>query len=316
MNLIDFYKVYPDEEACEKALKEFRECHTLFCPECGGLHLSWNPSHKSWTCMDCGHEITLRSGTVMQGSKLPVFDWFVAMYLIASTKRAISAKEVQHQLGRKRYQPVWEMMHKLRDVMGKRDNLYKLVDQVELDEGFFSTEVPDGEKDESLKRGRGSQKKTAVLVMAESSSPTNPIKKSHSTGKRVGHIKMIAIPDLKAATEENAIKKTVDNKANATTDASTSYSTLISHHIIAEHKTFVMKDKSLVGKVLPWVHISISNAKRSILDTYHDIKDGFLQLYLNEFCYKFNRRYFGFHLFERLALCACTYRPDFKHRIY
>lgn len=144
MNLIDFYKVYPDEEACEKALKEFRECHTLFCPECGGLHLSWNPSHKSWTCMDCGHEITLHSGTVMQGSNLPIFGWFVAMYLIANTKRAISAKEVQHQLGRKRYQPVWEMMHKLRDVMGKRDSIYKLVDQVELDEGFFSTEVPDG----------------------------------------------------------------------------------------------------------------------------------------------------------------------------
>lgn len=123
-----------------------------------------------------------------------------------------------------------------------------------------------GEKDVPLKRGRGSQKKTAVLVMAESSIPTNPIKKSHSTGKRVGHIKMIAIPDLKTYTEENAIKNAVDNKAIATTDASSSYSSLINHHIIAELKTFVMKYKSLVGKELPWVHISISNAKRSILD--------------------------------------------------
>ncbi len=55
---------------------------------------------------------------------------------------------------------------------------------------------------------------------------------------------------------------------------------------------------------------------RRILDTYHDIKGDFLQLYLNEFCYKFNRRYFGFHLFDRLELCACTYRTSFKHRIY
>ncbi len=53
-----------------------------------------------------------------------------------------------------------------------------------------------------------------------------------------------------------------------------------------------MGDKMMVGKVLPWVHISISNAKRSILDTYHDVKADFLQLYLNEFSYKFNRRYF------------------------
>lgn len=77
---------------------------------------------------------------------------------------------------------------------------------------------------------------------------------------------MIAIPDLKTYTEENAIKNAVDNKAIATTDASSSYSSLINHHIIAELKTFVMKYKSLVGKELPWVHISISNAKRSILD--------------------------------------------------
>ena len=49
--------------------------------------------------MDCGHEVTLRSGTVMQGSNLPIFDWFVAMFLIVSTKRAISALEVQRQLG-------------------------------------------------------------------------------------------------------------------------------------------------------------------------------------------------------------------------
>ena len=102
--------------------------------------------HRSWTCTDCGHETTLRSGTVMQGSKLPVFDWFVAMFLIAGTKRTISALEVQRQLGRKRYQPVWEMMHKLRDVTGKRDGLCRLSDQVELDEGFFTTETPNSEK--------------------------------------------------------------------------------------------------------------------------------------------------------------------------
>ncbi len=72
------------------------------------------------------------------------------------------------------------------------------------------------------------------------------------------------------------------------------------HGIVAGHGACAMKDKTMVGKVPPWVHISISNAKRSILDTYHDIKGDFLQLYLNEFCYKFNWRYFGFHLSGRV----------------
>ena len=252
----------------------------------------------------------------MQGSKLPVFDWFVAMFLIAGTKRAISALEVQCRLGRKRYQPVWEMMHKLRDVMGKRDSLYRLFDQVELDEGFFTTETPDSGKCSPLKRGHGSQRKKAVLVVAESSVPTDMPAKKYSTCRKVGHIKMMVIPDLKAATEEDRVKRSVDVKAEATTDAADSYSTLVRNGVVAVHETYVMKDKAMVGRVLPWVHISISNAKRSILDTYHDVKADFLQLYLNEFCYKFNRRYFGFHLFDRLELCTCTYRTSFKHRIY
>ena len=238
------------------------------------------------------------------------------MFLIAGTKRAISALEVQRQLGRKRYQPVWEMMHKLRDGTGKRDGLYRLSDQVELDEGFFTKETPDSEKGYPLKRGHGSLRKTAVPVMAESSVPADMPAKKYCTCKKVGHIRMTVIPDLKAATEEDRIKRTVDAKAEATTDAAGSYSTLVRNCAVAGHETYVMKDKARVGRVLPWVHISISNAKRSILDTYHDVKEDFLQFYLNEFCYKFNRRYFGFHLFERLELCACTNRTSFKHRIY
>lgn len=94
------------------------------------------------------------------------------------------------------------------------------------------------------------------------------------------------------------------------------YASLEKDGVTSSHLAVVTDDKKSVGKVLPWVHIAISNAKRSILDTYHDIKAEFLQLYLNEFCYKFNRRYVGFRLFDRLELCACTYRADFKHRIY
>ena len=159
MNLLDFYRQYPDEASCEESLRRFREHHGLYCSQCGGLRLSWNPSHKSWTCMDCKHEMLLRSGTVMQGSHLPVRDWFAAMFLLRATKRAISTKEIQRQIGRKHYQPVWEMVHKLRDVMGKRDGGYPpLHGDMEVDEGFFSTETPEEQKDCPLKRGRGSQR--------------------------------------------------------------------------------------------------------------------------------------------------------------
>lgn len=315
MNLLDFSKIYPDEASCVEAFRNLREKNGLCCPVCGGLRLHWDEGHKSWICRDCGHETTLRSGTVMQNSKLPVYDWFVAMFLLTSTKHTFSAKEIQRQIGRKRYQPVWEMVHKLRDIMGKRDGKYTLNGDVELDEGFFTGQTPEREKDAPLKRGRGSQKKIPVLTMAESEEAAVPDSRC-STTKKVRHIKMLVLDDLKAKTEEEKISKSIDKGSKVTTDASTSYKSLKKNGLVKEHEAVVMADKKTVGKVLPWVHIAISNAKRILLDTYHDIKKEYLQYYLNEFCYKFNRRYFGFKLFDRLELCALQYQADFKHRIY
>lgn len=96
-----------------------------------------------YECKKCSFRTTLRSGTVMHGSKLPFRYWFIAMHLLTSTKKSFSAREIQRQLSHKRYQPIWGMLHKLRQAMGKRDELYQLGGSIELDEGFFSTEVAD-----------------------------------------------------------------------------------------------------------------------------------------------------------------------------
>ena len=64
----------------------------------------------------------------------------------------------------------------------------------------------------------------------------------------------------------------------------------------------------MIGEKLPWVHIAISNAKRQLLNSYHNIKPEFLQAYVDEFCYKFNRRYFGEALFGRLLVASVSYK--------
>ena len=151
--------------------------------------------------------------------------------------------------------------------------------------------------------------------MAESSFPEVPSDKKRSAPKAVGHIKMEVIDDLKASTETPKIKQATDGKANVTTVGSNTYAPLEKDGAVSSPKAVVMDDKKKVGKVLPWVHIASATPKGAYW-TYHDIKADFLQLYLNEFCYKFNRRYFGLRPFERLELCACSYKADFKHRIY
>ena len=68
-----------------------------------------------------------------------------------------------------------------------------------------------------------------------------------------------------------------------------------------------------IGQALPWVHIAISNAKRQLLNTFHSVNPEFLQSYLDEFCYMFNRRYFGEALFNRLLTTAVSYKNEFRY---
>ena len=123
---------------------------------------------------------------------------------------------------------------------------------------------------------------------------------------------MHVITDLKSNTITNIVKEQINQSADLSTDDSTSYTKLIEH--VNSHVAAIVKPK-MIPAILPWVHIAISNAKRLLLDVHHKIKPEYLQYYLNEFCYKFNRRYFGEKIFDRLLIAAVSYAPDFKSKI-
>ncbi|KAA6320981.1 hypothetical protein EZS27_029308, partial [termite gut metagenome] len=197
-----------------------------------------------------------------------------------------------------------------RGIMGKRNEQYPLLGVLELDEGFFSTETRKEAKTETQKRGRGSQKKSKVLVMAESQPVEGERTKNGRPGK-VGHVKMTVIKNLKSATVTPLVRENVSQASSIDSDHSTSYVQL--KNIVKEHGPKVIPKKE-TGTVLPWVHIAISNAKRLLSDIYHDVKPEYLQSHLNEFCYKFNRRYFGEKLFDRLMMASVTYKNQFRSK--
>lgn len=308
MNLLNFIIQFPDENSCRLKFKSIRDEEGVICAKCGSKEHYWKKDKWQYECKKCKTRTTLRSGTVMHGSKLPFRYWFVAMHLLTSTKKSFSALELQKQLGHKRYEPIWKMLHKLREAMGKRDETYTLSGQIELDEGFFSTEIPNEQKDKPLKRGRGSQKKTKVLVMVESKESDQKTTK-RGKPRKVGHLKMQVIDNLESKTITPIVEKNVSKDSYINSDDSTSYNKF--QEIVIEHKAQVIpKDK--IGIILPWVHITISNAKRLFTDIYHDIKPEYLQSYLNEFCYKFNRRYFGESLFDRLLVACVNHKNQFR----
>jgi len=306
MNLLNFISQFPDEDSCKLKFKEFRDQVGVSCSKCNSKEHRWIQIKWQYECFKCGNRTTLRSGTALHGSRLPFRYWFIVMHLITSTKKSFSALEIQRQLGHNRYEPVWLMLHKLREVMGRRDEEYQLTDVIELDEGYFSTISSDEEKTKPLKRGRGSQKKSKVLVMVESI-PVEGKKTKKGKQRKVGHIRMIVINDLKAETLKKIVEENIALKSIIDTDNSNSYTKFKDLDI--EHRPKIIpKDK--VNEMLPWVHIAISNAKRLLLDIHHDIEPQYLQSYLNEFCYKYNRRYFGDKLFDRLLIACVSYKNN------
>lgn len=302
MNILDFYKVYPDELSCKAKFKAIREKEGIVCKKCNNTTHYWKQDRSQYECKKCRNRITLRSGTVMENSKLSYQYWFIAMHLLTSTKKSFSAKEIQRQIGHKRYEPIWAMMHKIRSVMGLRDDQYDLKTAIELDEGFFETVNITLSKDKKLKRGRGSEKQTKVLVMVESKeNPDN--KDKNRPNKKVGYLKMKVIPNLKTDTINKHIEEFVETNTIVITDDSTSYNKITTSIEHIGQKV----DKKEVNKVLPWVHKAISNSKRLLLDVHHRIDADFLQNYLNEFCYKFNRRYIS-NPMDRLIIAGVNHR--------
>ena len=124
---------------------------------------------------------------------------------------------------------------------------------------------------------------------------------------------MFVIDDLKSSTIESKLSGSVDGQATIDSDNSTSYTNFKS--LVKEHRPKIIP-KGEIGKALPWVHNAISNAKRMPLDIFHDIKPEYLQNYLNGFCYKFNRRYFGEQRFDRLMIAAVAYKNLFRYKTF
>jgi hypothetical protein len=164
------------------------------------------------------------------------------------------------------------------------------------------------QKEEPLKRGRGSQKKTKVLVMAESKAVENP--KPGKKSRKVGHIKMKVIQDIKSETIDNVVAENVSEKSTIKSDDSTSYVGLCGK--VGHHTPKVIKNKE-IEKELPWVHIAISNAKSWILSNCSRVDKDYIQNYLDEFCYNFNRRYMGDLLFDRLLVACVSSKNEFRY---
>jgi len=293
MNLLSFMNEFPTESSCKEHFLKCRIAKGISCQQCESTEHYWLKSKEQFQCKKCRFRTTLRSGTVLHSTKLPYRYWYIAMHLMTSTKKGFSAHEMQRQLGHKRYEPIWCLMRKIRESMGLADARKPLRDSVAIDDIYVSTYTTPQERRE-LKRGKGSQAKSKVTVMAESI----PLEINGKPEVFLGRVKM------ELNTSENSEDLDQIAQSHITQD-SIIFSDKSSEHV--NLKTYFEDNIQELSMSLQnlldmkWVNITTANLKRFLLGIYHTIKEKYIQYYLDEFCYKLNRRKHP-NMFENLLL--------------
>jgi hypothetical protein len=282
MTILEFQAMFPTEESCKLDFRLKREQEGVVCKKCASQNHYWLSNKWQWQCVSCRFRTTLRSGTFMQFSHLSFLIWYQTIALMTFSKKGVSSLEIQRQLGHSRYESVFTMVHKIRRAMGKINFHETLKGMVEFDEGYYEVSTPDKIR---LKRGRGSKKQVKVAISVESV-PLENIRKG-TVSNWCGRFKMDVLEGHQGELVEEYLAKSIEKNSVLFTDKSTSYQGLSKNF---DHHPKLSKEH-IKGKTLRWSHIAISNSKRKLLGINHKINKEYLQNYLDEFCFKLNRRY-------------------------
>lgn len=205
--------------------------------------------------------------------------------MVATHKNGIAARHIHRQLGI-RYKTAWTMIHKIRQAMKNRNAGYLLKGLLEMDDTYF------GQKRVQGKAGRGAGGKTTVLGAVEV--PDN---------KRPRFAALKILTDLSGEELESVVQTLVEENQMIKTDGYSTYKILPNNGYF--HYPKVLKEKSMIQEHLPWIHILFSNVKSALQATFHGVSAKHLQRYLDEFTYRFNRRFSEPKIFDHL-LTACV----------
>jgi len=229
----------------------------------------------------CRHSVSL-----YQCTTVPLLKWFWAIYLTASDKGGISATRLAKQIGVS-WLTARRMLQKIRTAMERRDSIYRLRDFIELDDTYV------GGKKTGGKRGRGAAGKKPVLVAVE------------NKGIKAGFMAMEAVSTISGETVRLFLARHLQQGQTVRTDAFQALNT------VGETQTHLKKvtPANEAMKWLPLVHIIIGNLKKFLNGTYHGVSSRYLQEYLDEFCYRFNRRSWEFELPYRLLNACLNHLP-------
>src|SRR3982750_2648694 len=295
-DFLEFNARFGTDEQCRKYLIKARWPDGFRCDGCGHGHAYTLRTRLVYECVACRKQHSLLAGTIFEQTKTALARWFLAIYLVTSSKGGIAAAELQRQLGFGSYQTAWSWLHKLRKAMVRPDR-EPLAGRVEADETYVRGPRPG-------KRGRGAAGKTPVGGGVQAGRGGAP-------GRRLGRLRLASLADASAESLEAFLAAHVAKPATVTTDGWRGYLGLPAKGY--DHEPIDLgATRGDAALRLPGIHLAFSLVKRWLLGTHHGaVSEKHLPAYLDEYVFRFNRRTANLvsHGFARLIEHAVQIRP-------
>jgi transposase-like protein len=293
--LWEFEAMFPDEEACWEHLRRVRWPRGFRCPRCGHAESYPIRDRGLEQCRACRHQASLTAGTVLHRTRVPLRTWFLAIFFLGRHKKGISALQFQKDAGIGSYKTAWALFHKVRSALAERP-ARRLVGLVEADETYV------GRRGERGVTGRQTRRKAIVAAAVE------------NRGPHAGALRLAVVPGVSQADLGPFVRAMIDaSEAVVRTDDWSGYFDLAAHG--ATHQRLRQGDPRRAARILPWSHTVFSNLKTWLRGTFHGVSNKHLPRYLQEFEYRFNRRWRESQMFEFVLRRAVLGEPCPVHRL-
>lgn len=275
-----------DEDAAYEFMEKQRWEDSPCCPNCGDTDVykmtgrdGKREKNRRWRCRGCGKLYSVRTGTVMEESRIPVRHWCFAFWAACSSKKGVSALQIKRQTGLS-YKSALFMMHRIRWAMAPTGKGPKLTGKVQVDETFV------GGKPRNSIPFRTSLRKPKNYPRQK---PKQPV--IAALCPESGQVRARVIPDVTSATLKAAVNELVDKSATLHTDERMQYRTIGREY--AGHEAIRHKNKQYVradGMTTNTVESFFALLKRGIIGTFHNVSRKHLQRYCDEFEFRYNHR--------------------------
>ena len=275
LTLVELMDMFPTEQAATEWFESTIWPNGRHCPKCGSERTR-EASHKKmpYWCTDCRSYFSVKTGTVMQASKIPLRKWAIAIYLCLTSLKSVSSMKLHRDIGVSQ-KTAWFMMHRIREAWGDDDGDDPFDGPVEVDETYFGGKrrnMSNAKRKELAGTGRGAVGKTAVIGMKD---------------RETNQVRAEVITETDADTLQDFVEENTEEDAKVYTDDAKAYKGVEREHEAVKHSVseYVRGQAHTNGIESFW-----SMLKRAHDGTFHKISPKHLDRYVREFAGKHNVR--------------------------